>query len=166
MPSIQILFSDLEAGFIRGLKVCHTLSQNWHDRVKLSKLTRALDHLSESDMEIYQEKVREYGKNEGETFGVFPHLVEKERLPEWLSFIGEWRKKSLEYTFDTPREDGRLEVKLSKQALCAIPRELMEAMVDYVEFAEDTEQTKEQDILTQLDKLKKEVEALTKKKEG
>ena len=160
---MKIKLLDVERGLGNAIKTCHALSRNWHDQVRLAKISKRFERTFDPYLEAFQGIVRQYGHQDKGAFGVNPNLLDEKRLEEWKAKSKEWRETEVDFEFEHGKPDEPLSIKLGNESLIAIPHNLLEAMVDYVELSEDASQTKEQDLLSQLEKLKGEVEKLQKK---
>lgn len=164
---MQIKHHDIERGFQAGIQVCHQLSKNWRQRVALGKLARKLEKDSKDTLDQRNDIVYLHA-NSKEGAEVEEQKLTPEKRKEWRDSIAAWREQELEIdpesvSKDLIVKDGMLEIKLGAVSLRSIPFQVMEAMVDYVAFEEDPNQTKEEDHDAALKKLQEELDKLKKK---
>lgn len=157
---MKIKHQDIERGFAAGIQVFHQLSKNWHDRVAFGKLSRRIEREFKEVTEEWASIVKEFANKDG---GVSEELMDKKTLTEWKSAAKAWREREIEFTFDPAQPDAKLPVKLGAISLRSIPFNIMESVVDYVEFSEDANQTKEEDTEARINKLQEELDKLKKK---
>lgn len=157
---MKIKHFDIERGFAAGIQVFHQLSKNWHDRIAFGKLSRKIEREFKELLADREEIIATFANKDG---GVEESTLGPDKLKAWKDAIRTWRDGEVEFKFNNALPDGRLPVKLGAVSLRSIPFNIMEVMVDYVEFSEDASQTKEEDTQAEIKKLQEELDKLKKK---
>ena len=165
---MKIKHSDIERGFQAGIQFCHAVSKNWRQRVSLGKLARKLETQTKDIIQEKNDIVYLYIKGDVKNEVKEEELTLKDRVA-WREAIAAWREGEIEIdpesvSKDLIVKDGLLEIKLGAISLRSIPHNFMEAIVGYVAFDEDPNQTKEEDHDAQVRKLQEELDKLKNKK--
>ncbi len=155
---LKIAYACLENGaFLAGINLYAEKSNNFHTRLAIAKLTRAIEKQMEEPFKQYQDLLREFGtKNKDGQMSVIPANLTPVQAVGWAKEIKAWREKEILVESDLVTE-GRLTMEMPIAVLNAFPHQFIEALMDHVTFKERVE-TKE----SELERLRRENEALTK----
>jgi hypothetical protein len=150
-------------GFKGGLRYWADKGNNWHKRLALSKLIRALDRAVDEPNKQYQDMLREFGeKNKNGDWYVNPPSLTKEEAAAWDEQIKKWRETTVDVEVDAIlMKEDKLLIQLPKDVLDRFLFVFVDALSENAIFEEAAE-SKEDEVA----RLKKERDEALKKAEA